>query len=72
MNKTLGITRTWLFIFLWPVIGFAQETPARKYLVSVERIYDRAPHSAFTDLVEFQGKLYAAYLATLNLKALLQ
>ncbi len=39
----------------------AQETPAQKYLLSVERIWDRAPHSAFTDLVEFNGKLYCTF-----------
>jgi hypothetical protein len=39
----------------------AQETAAQKHLLSVERIYDRAPHSAFTDLIEFNGKLYCAF-----------
>jgi hypothetical protein len=39
----------------------AQETAAQKYLISVERIWDRAPHSAFTDLVEFNGKLYCTF-----------
>lgn len=40
---------------------WAQETAAQKYLLSVERIFDRAPHSAFTDLVEFNGKLYCTF-----------
>lgn len=40
---------------------FAQETPTQKYLISIERIWDRAPHSAFTDLVEFNGKLYCTF-----------
>ncbi|MGH9844776.1 MAG: hypothetical protein ACREEM_39160 [Blastocatellia bacterium] len=39
----------------------AQETAAQKYLVSVERIWDRAPHNAFTDLAEFNGRLYCAF-----------
>jgi hypothetical protein len=39
----------------------AQETPTQKYLLSVERIWERAPHSAFTDLVEFNGKLYCTF-----------
>jgi hypothetical protein len=40
---------------------WAQETASQKYLLAVERIYDRAPHSAFTDLVEFNGKLYCTF-----------
>lgn len=46
---------------LLPVLALAQETPAQKYLIAVERIWDRAPHSAFTDLVEFNGKLYCTF-----------
>jgi hypothetical protein len=34
----------------------AQESAAQKYLISVERISDRAPHSALTDLIEFNKK----------------
>lgn len=41
--------------------ALAQETAAQKYLLSVVRIYDRALHSAFTDLVEFNGKLYCTF-----------
>ncbi len=39
----------------------AQQTAAQKYLISVERIWDRAQHNAFTDLVEFNGKLYCTF-----------
>ncbi|MBL8186780.1 MAG: exo-alpha-sialidase [Acidobacteria bacterium] len=42
-------------------VGMAQESAAQKYLISIERIYDRAPHSAFTDLVAFNGKLYCTF-----------
>ncbi len=61
MHKTFAIIQSVLFLLLAPMIGLAQETAAQKYLISVERIYDRAPHSAFTDLAEFQGKLYAVF-----------
>jgi hypothetical protein len=43
------------------VTSLAQETPAQKYLISVERIWERAPHNAFTDLVAFNGKLYCTF-----------
>lgn len=54
--------RRLLAVLLWLTSSvIAQETAAQKYLLSVERIYDRAPHSAFTDLTEFQGKLYCTF-----------
>jgi hypothetical protein len=39
----------------------AEETPIQKYVVTVERIWDRAGHSAFTDLVRFDGDLYCSF-----------
>lgn len=39
----------------------ARETEAQRYIVSVERIWNRAGHSAFTDLVEFRGALYCTF-----------
>lgn len=39
----------------------AEETAAQTCVVSVERIWDRAGHSAFTDLVRFRGTLYCAF-----------
>ena len=39
----------------------AQETPQQKYIVSVERIWDRAQHNAFTDIIEYQGLIYCAF-----------
>lgn len=37
------------------------ETPEQKVVISVERIWDRADHSAFTDLAAFQGRYYCAF-----------
>ncbi len=39
----------------------AQETPQQKYIVSVERIWDRAQHNAFTDLIRYEYDLYCAF-----------
>ncbi len=39
----------------------AQETNAQKAIISVERIWDRAGHSAFTDLIYFKGKFYCTF-----------
>ena len=51
-----------IFLLLFTTIpALAQETAAQKYLLSVERIWDRAPHSAFTDLVDFNGRFYCTF-----------
>jgi hypothetical protein len=39
----------------------AQETAEQKYVVSIERIWDRAAHSAFTDLIALGEHLYCAF-----------
>lgn len=39
----------------------AGETAAQQYVVSVERIWGRAGHSAFTDLVRFRDALYCTF-----------
>lgn len=39
----------------------ADETVEQKYVVSIERIWDRAAHSAFTDLVRHGGYLYCTF-----------
>ncbi|HEX4948805.1 MAG TPA: exo-alpha-sialidase [Blastocatellia bacterium] len=60
-NHFLPRTTALIALILLTATAIAQETPAQKYLVSVERIWERAPHSAFTDLVEFNGKLYCTF-----------
>jgi hypothetical protein len=37
------------------------ESPEQRYVVSIERIWDRAAHSAFTDLVMFEDALYCTF-----------
>jgi len=39
----------------------AQETPQQQLVVSIERIWDRAGHSAFTDLLAHDGALYCTF-----------
>jgi len=39
----------------------AQETALQTHVISVERIWDRAAHSAFTDIVRFEGQLYCTF-----------
>jgi hypothetical protein len=54
-----------------------QETPEQQLIISVQRIWDRAEHSAFTDLIRFGGRYYsshegktAIYMASLRLSVL--
>ncbi|MEO9894096.1 hypothetical protein [Aurantibacter sp.] len=49
-----------VFLFL-PVIAGAQNTPEREAILSVERIWDRGAHNAFTSLIDFNGTLYCAF-----------
>jgi len=42
-------------------VACGQETPQQKYIVSVERIWDRAQHNAFTDILEHDNTLYCAF-----------
>ena len=39
----------------------AQTTPEQNKLIYVERIWDRAGHSAFTDLAYFNGKFFCTF-----------
>ncbi|MGE0101962.1 MAG: sialidase family protein [Blastocatellales bacterium] len=41
--------------------AYQAQTAEQKHIVSVVRIWDRAPHNAFTDLVEFKGSLYCTF-----------
>ncbi len=64
MTKIIGIGLMLLLMTMMAgasLTASAQETPAQRYLLTLERIYDQAPHSAFTDLVELGGRLYCVF-----------
>lgn len=44
-----------------PEPAHGDETDEQKYVVSIERIWDRAAHCAFTDLVLFKDDLYCTF-----------
>jgi hypothetical protein len=51
---------------LVPVLLNAQATPTaetaeQRLVIAVERIWDRAEHSAFTDLIAFKGRYYCTF-----------
>ena len=50
-----------LLLFGMGATSEAQETAEQKYVISVERIWDRAQHNAFTDILEHEGTLYCAF-----------
>ena len=52
-----------LFIFVFVSISeiISQNTPEHDLILSVERIWDRAAHNAFTSLIEFNGRLYCSF-----------
>lgn len=50
-----------LFLLLSALTSYAQNSPEHDAILSVERIWDRAGHNAFTSFVEFNGALYVAF-----------
>ena len=52
-----------VFLFVFAASGniISQNTPEHDLIISVERIWDRATHNAFTSLIEFNEKLYCAF-----------
>ncbi len=41
--------------------SFSQRTPEQEKIISVERIWDKAGHSAFTDLIYFNDMFYCVF-----------
>lgn len=58
-NRSL-FTLSMLFVFSSGVWG-AELAPTQWRLVQVQKIWDRAPHNAFTDLVRHQGRWWCVF-----------
>ena len=56
----LRIIGLWLFAALSAFVSLAAEPPRAK-LVSVGKIWDTAPHNAFTDLARFGDRWFCAF-----------
>jgi len=50
-----------LVSFFYTNSCFSQQTPEQEKIISVEQIWDRAGHNAFTDLVYFKGLFYCVF-----------
>ncbi|MCG2460412.1 hypothetical protein K8352_06610 [Flavobacteriaceae bacterium F89] len=50
-----------LLLISLPFYTHSQNSPEHDAILSVERIWDRGMHNAFTSLIEFNGKLYCAF-----------
>ena len=48
-----------MLLFCW--VGATVATASSPEIISVRKIWDRAPHNAFTDLVRFQGKWFCTF-----------
>ena len=44
-----------------PVIALAADAGGKAEIVDVRRIWNKAPHNAFTDLIRFKGRWYCAF-----------
>lgn len=51
-------------IALCPLPAWTEAAPPK--LLSVKRIWDKAPHNAFTDLIRFQGRWYCTFREARN------
>lgn len=64
-NTIFVRTQKYLLVFLVFFIAFgnifSQKTPEQDKIISVERIWDRAGHNAFTDLVYFDDMFYCVF-----------
>ena len=58
---TIKFIKKILFLIFFPISVFSQNTPEHDLIISVDRIWDRAEHNAFTSLVDFGNKLYCAF-----------
>jgi hypothetical protein len=50
-----------LLILIFPFLSMAQKNINSLELVNVERIWDKAPHNAFTDLVRFNNQFFCVF-----------
>lgn len=50
-----------LFLLILPYNSRSQNTPEHDLIISVDRIWDRAAHNAFTSLIDFNGTFYCAF-----------
>lgn len=53
--------RVFLLLFWCSLASIAWAGEIAPEIVSIQKIWDRAPHNAFTDLVHWRGKFYCAF-----------
>lgn len=58
---TIKFIKKFFFLIFFPISVFSQNTPEHDLIISVDRIWDRAEHNAFTSLVDYNNKLYCAF-----------
>lgn len=57
----LALATVFAGVLVMPTSLPAEETAEQRLIVSIERIWDRAAHCAFTDLIQFDGRLYCTF-----------
>ncbi len=65
MSRLTCLTSALMIAVLFPVISAAQndaaQAPVSARIIWVKKIWDDAPHNAFTDLVRWQDRFYCAF-----------
>jgi hypothetical protein len=54
-------TLLWMSLFPWTDTGAAESPDPMPAPVEARRIWDRAPHNAFTDLIRFKGEFWCVF-----------
>jgi len=57
----LPLSIVWLFSFAAACSCFAEERATQPVLVEARKIWDKAPHNAFTDLLRHKGRWYCVF-----------
>ena len=63
-TRCLALALTCLFFLgrmTMPAVAAEAPPPSKPELISVERIWDKAPHNAFTDLIRYQDRWVCAF-----------
>jgi len=60
-SRSILLFAGYITICLWPVTSHGDDARPSAELISVNKIWDAAPHNAFTDLIRWQDAFYCAF-----------
>ena len=61
MKSIKIISIIWGLVFFFTINGFTQSQSKKPEILSVKKIWDQAPHNAFTDLIHFNNQWFCVF-----------